>query len=190
MAKTILSISMSLDGFTAGQNISEDTPLGENGELLHKWLFSDSTDTDKQIVSERFENTGAVILGSRTYNTAIRKAWDGKSPFPFPAFVLVNAAPIMEVAGFTFVKEGITNALHKAKTAANSKNVLVMGGANVAQQFLSQNLLDEIHIQIAPVLLGKGTSLFGTLATPPPNLIKFNAIETKGATHLFFKVKK
>src|SRR5688572_29811616 len=135
MTKTIASITMSLDGFIAGQNISEDLPMGENGILLHRWIFDQHTETDKKILSDLVENSGAVILGSRTYNTAINIAWEGQSPFDVPAFVLIHADPVVEKPGFTFVRDGLRSALTQAQDVALGKNIWVMGGANVIQQF-------------------------------------------------------
>jgi dihydrofolate reductase len=190
MAKTVSSITISLDGFIAGQNISEDLPMGENGLLLHRWIFDDITELDKKILSDLVESSGAVILGSTTYNTAINGAWEGQSPFSVPSFVLVNRDPIVEKPGFTFVRNGLRSALSQAQVVAKEKNVWVMGGANVIQQFIYENLLDELHIHIAPMLLGKGTSLFSQSTPTNIALERFSTIETKGATHLFYRIRK
>src|SRR5690348_4184726 len=101
MTKTIASITMSLDGFIAGPNISDALPMGENGILLHRWIFDLQTDVDKKILGDLVEKSGAVILGSRTYNTAIEGAWGGQSPFNVPAFVLTNHDPLVTKPGFT-----------------------------------------------------------------------------------------
>jgi dihydrofolate reductase len=190
MAKTISSITMSLDGFIAGQNISQDLPMGENGLVLHRWIFDDITEVDKKNLSDLVESSGAVILGSTTYNTAINGAWEGQSPFNVPSFVLVNRDPIVEKPGFTFVRDGLRSALSQAQTVAKEKNVWIMGGANVIQQFIHENLLDELHIHIAPILLGKGTTLFSQSMPANIKLERFSTIETKGATHLFYRIKK
>jgi len=189
MSKNILSITMSLDGFIAGPNISKEFPLGENGLLLHQWIFDDSTDTDKKIITDLLDNTGAVIVGGSTYNTAIEDAWEIKSPFDAPAFVLTSKEPVMRVSGFEFIHNGIEDALLNAKAAAKEKNVWIMGGANIAQQYLLADLVDELQIHIAPILLGKGTLLFSSEGFQK-KLIKTNSIETKGASHLFYNVVK
>jgi len=75
MQKVIVSISISLDGFLAGSNISADNPLGDGGERVHKWMFVTKTPTDEKMLNELFENVGAVIPGGRTYKTAISKGW-------------------------------------------------------------------------------------------------------------------
>ncbi len=188
--KCIASITMSLDGFIAGQNISQDLPMGKNGILLHRWIFNDITEVDKKILSDLVESSGAVILGRTTYNTAINGAWSGQSPFDAPSFVLVNHDPIIEKPGFTFVRDGIRSALIQAQKVAEDKNIWIMGGANVIQQFIHENLLDELHVHIAPILLGKGTPLFSGSTPSNIALNQFNNIKTKGATHLFYKIEK
>jgi dihydrofolate reductase len=190
VTKTIASITMSLDGFIAGRNISEALPMGEDGILLHRWIFDQHTEVDKKILSDLVENSDAVILGSRTYNTAINVAWEGQSPFDVPAFVLINADPVVEKPGFTFVREGLQSALMQAQNVARGRNIWIMGGASVIQQFIRENLLDELHVHIAPILLGKGTSLFSTSGSPGLRLLRFNTIDTKGATHLFYEIVK
>lgn len=190
MTKTIASITMSLDGFIAGENISEDLPMGENGILLHRWIFDLHTEVDKKILSDLVENSGAVILGSRTYNTAINIAWESQSPFDVPAFVLINSDPVVEKPGFTFVRDGLRSALAQAQDVARGKNIWVMGGANVIQQFRQENLLDELHIHIAPILLGNGTPLFSASGTVDAALTRLNTIDTEGATHLFYRIMK
>jgi dihydrofolate reductase len=88
MSKTIVDLSMSLDGFTAGPSISSESPMGEGGEKLHEWLFSGKTDIDKKILEELVETSGVVILGRRTYDVGIGDPWGGASPFKVPAFVV------------------------------------------------------------------------------------------------------
>ncbi|ULQ51727.1 dihydrofolate reductase family protein [Flavihumibacter fluvii] len=186
MGKVFLSITMSLDGFTAGQVITQEHPMGLNGQLLHKWLFADKQKEDEEIASDMFNNCGAVILGSRTYNTAIDGVWESQSPFPVPALVL-SSKRLNVIKGFKVVNDGIQTALSEAKSIAKEKDILVMGGANVAQQFLEADLLDELHIHIAPILLGSGTRLFENATNRIIELTKIKVIETPGATHLFFK---
>jgi len=184
MGKVFLSITMSLDGFTAGQRITQENPMGLNGQLLHKWLFANKQKEDEEVATDMFKNCGAVILGSRTYTTAIDGVWESKSPFPVPALVL-SSKKINVTKGFIVVSDGIQTALSQAKSIAKEKDILVMGGASVAQQFLEADLLDEVHIHIAPILLGSGTRLFENNRTI--ELTKIKVIETAGATHLFLK---
>lgn len=186
MGKVFLSITMSLDGFTAGQAITQENPMGLNGQLLHKWLFANKQKEDEEIASDMFKNCGAVILGSRTYITAIDGVWKSQSPFPVPALIL-SSKKMNVIKGFTVVNDGIKTALSQARSIAKKKDILVMGGASVAQQFLQADLLDEIHIHIAPILLGSGTRLFEKENNKINELTKIKVIETSGATHLFLK---
>ncbi|MXV51918.1 dihydrofolate reductase [Pedobacter sp. HMF7647] len=187
MKKVILSITMSLDGFIAGPNVSKETPLGVNGLSLHHWIFGGKQKADGDTLSDLVDNCGAVITGSKTYKTAIDGAWEGESPFNVPAFIL-SSKPIDAVKGFDVVTDGIESALSKAKKVAGDKNVWIMGGANVAQQYFYSNLLDEFHLHIAPVILGSGTPLFKSDSAQNVNLKKESTIETPAATHLFFSV--
>jgi len=186
MGKVFLSITMSLDGFTAGEHITQENPMGENGQLLHKWLFADKQKEDEEVAIDTFKNCGAVILGSRTYITAIDGVWESQSPFPAPALIL-SSRKIDVAKGFAIVSDGIEAALAKAKSIAKEREILVMGGASVAQQFLSAGLLDEIHIHIAPILLGNGTLLFEERNNKMIELTKIKVVETPSATHLFLK---
>jgi dihydrofolate reductase len=186
MGIVFLSITMSLDGFTAGQMITQENPMGVNGQLLHRWLFANKQKEDEEVATNMFKNCGAVILGSRTYTTAIDGVWESQSPFPVPALVL-SSKKINVIQGFTVVNDGIQTALSQAKSIAKEKDVLVMGGASVAQQYLEAGLLDEVHIHIAPILLGSGTRLFEKENNRIIELTKINVIETPSATHLFLK---
>jgi len=177
---------MSLDGFTAGQIITQENPMGVNGQLLHRWLFANKQKEDEEVATNMFKNCGAVILGSRTYTTVIDGVWESQSPFPVPALVL-SSKKINVIQGFTVVNDGIQTALSQAKSIAKEKDVLVMGGASVAQQYLEAGLLDEVHIHIAPILLGSGTRLFEKENNRIIELTKINVIETPSATHLFLK---
>jgi len=190
MQKVILEITMSLDGFIAGDEVSKNNPMGNNGITLHDWIFNKKTDADDFLLKELFENCGAVIIGFRTYDTAIEDAWEGCSPFSVPAFVICHSIPNTNLEGFTFVTEGIETALSKAKAVAGEKNILVMGGANVIQQYLNSNLCDELNIHIAPIVLFRGTRLFDLNGINKIQLYKKKVIDTPGATHLYYDVIK
>jgi dihydrofolate reductase len=190
MGKVVLDITMSLDGFIAGPDISRENPLGKGGERLHNWLFKEKTKQDEVILNEVVETSGAVITGGRTYTTAIEDAWGGTSPFAVPAFVLSSKEPEIKVKGFTFCKDGIVDALSKSKKAAGDKNVWVMGGASTIQQFLKAGLFDEFHLHIVPVLFVRGTRLFDHIGAEQIELIRRKAITTPGATHFYFDKKE
>lgn len=188
MSKTVLDISMSLDGFIAGANISPQQPLGEGGIRLHDWFFGAKTPMDETIMNDLIASTGAVVLGGKTYKDAIDDEWGGKTPFHTPAFVLVHSLPQTIGDGFTFVTDGIESALEQAKATAGDKNVWLMGGANTLQQYLNAKLVDELHIHIAPLILGKGTRLFENVRAM--ELERTRLIETPAATHVHYLVMK
>jgi dihydrofolate reductase len=195
MAKVIFNMSMSLDGFIAGP--SDDV------ERLHDWLFSGNTPSayneffklSKQsatVFDELIKTTGAIIAGRRTYD--IVGGWGGSHPFHgVPLFVVSSDVPKEVPKGttpFTFVTDGIESAIRQAKAAAAKKNVYVLGGADVAQQCLRAGLLDEIAIDLVPVLLGDGIRLFEHLGTEPIELSRTRVVEAPGVTHLRFRVIK
>jgi len=131
-----------------------------------------------------------VIVGRRTYDVAIDEGWEGVSPFQVPAFVPSRDVPAAVVPGFTFVTDGIHSALTQATAIAGDKNVWVMGGATVAQQYLAAGLVDELRIHIAPVLFGAGTRLFEHIGSDRIELEPTEVIQTPDAIHLRYRVVK
>lgn len=190
MGKVILEMSISLDGFSAGPDISPEQPMGKAGDRLHHWQFDEKTQIDEEIISEIFATSGAVIVGGNTYHVAIDKAWGGVSPFPMPAFVVTQTIPERHVEGFTYVATGIDHALQSAKRSADEKNVWVMGGAKLSQSFIKAGLVDELHIHLIPVILGSGTRLFENIGMEHIELVRTELVGTTGATHIFFRVVK
>jgi dihydrofolate reductase len=190
MAKVIFDISMSLDGFIAGPNINPQNPMGDGGMRLHDWLFSNPTDTDKKNLEETVETSGAVIVGGRTYHDAIEDAWGGCTPFQVPAFVLTHRVPDKLIEGFIFVTDGIESAIAQANAVAAGKNIWIMGGANIAQQYIKAKIPDELHIHLVPVLLGGGTRLFDNTGSKQIELEKTGLIESPAVTHIKFRVVK
>jgi dihydrofolate reductase len=160
MGKVIAEITMSLDGFIAGPGINNKNPMGIKGQRLHEWIFNKSTDTDKAMIAEPMNRSGAVITGNHTYTTAIDDAWAGASPFDAPAFVICHVAPSKKVRGFLYVTSGIQETLALARQTAAEKNIWITGGANIIQQYLAAGLIEELHLHIAPILLMQGTRLF------------------------------
>jgi dihydrofolate reductase len=186
----VLEISMSLDGFTAGPNVSIDNPMGDGGERLHDWLFGAKTMADTGVIADLLDHLGAVILGRRTYDLG-EGPWGDDPPFPVPCFVLTHRTrpPVVKKGTtVTFLGQGIDAALALAKQAAGDKNVLIMGGATVARQYMKARLLDELHIHVAHQLLGGGDRLFEDVGSLP--LHKVKVVESTTVTHLKFRVLK
>ena len=191
MGKVTLSMSMSLDGFIAGPNVDVELPMGKGGLRLHDWLFNSSTsEVDAAVEREIFAATGAVILGRRTFDVGVQEWRD--TPFPVPCFVLTHrprAVLVKKSGTFTFVSDGIESALQQAQAVAAEKNISLMG-ADVAQQFLKAGLLDEIQINLVPVLLGDGVRLFDHLDIEPMELEKTKVLDSPAVTHLSLRVVK
>jgi dihydrofolate reductase len=203
MGKVILDITMSLDGFIAGPNDGPERPLGEGGERLFAWYFSGDTDFEMPSgtmtfkvspasaeVLQEVHTVGALVTGRRTFDIA--NAWGGRHPVDVPVFVVTHMVPqewVYEGSPFTFVTDGVESAVEKAKEVAGDKNIGV-GAASIAQQCIQARLLDELHIHLAPVLLGDGIRLFDHLGTEPIELESMRVVETPGVTHLRFRVVK
>lgn len=191
MGRVVVDKSMSLDGFVTGPNVSVEHPMGEGGERLHEWLFRNSaTDADRAVSREMHETTGAVVLGRRIFDAGVGE-W-GDTPFPVPCFVVTHRTQddLVQKSGvFSFITDGIDRALQRARDAAGEKNVRLMG-ADITQQFLRAGLVDEIQINLVPVLLGEGTRLFEHLSGRRIELEQTRVFESCGVTHLKFRVVK
>ena len=174
MAKVIVALTMSLDGFIAGPNQSRENPLGEGGMALHEWAFAarGGQDAEAGYANLWSKNVGAVVMGRNMFGP-IRGEWGDEQwngwwgddpPYHTPVFVLTHHArePVAMQGGttFHFVTEGIEAALELATTAADGKDVSLGGGASTARQYLRAGLVDEMAIHVSPVLLGRGERLF------------------------------
>jgi dihydrofolate reductase len=203
-------ISVSLDGFVAGPNPSEENPLGEGGEQLHEWVIKlaawrrphglegGEINASSTVVQGTLENVGATIMGRNMFGGGPGPwgddPWDGwwgdDPPFHHPVFVLTHhERERLEKEGgnsFTFVTDGIESALEQAKRAAGGKDVALAGGAEVAQQYLAAGLIDELLLNLVPVLLGSGTRLFEN-APADIGLEQVRVVEAPGVAHLIYR---
>jgi dihydrofolate reductase len=194
VGKVITGFSMSLDGFIAGPE--------DDVQRLFAWYSSGDTDyhmpsgrmvvkvspASAEVIQDLNQTTGAIVSGRRLFDVA--GAWAGRHPLDVPVFVVTHTVPqewVKEGSPFTFVTDGVASAVEKAKVVAGDKNVGV-GGANIARQCLEAGLLDEIQIDLVPVLLGKGIRLFDHLGTEPIDLERIRVVEAPGVTHLRFRV--
>jgi dihydrofolate reductase len=197
MGNVIAYMSMSLDGFIAGPNDDVDQvfswsnagdteyrPPGGSEEEVFK-VAPASAD----FMRETWPDFGAVIVGRRTFD--LSQAWGGKPPLGLPHIVVTHHPPaewVKDDSPFTFVTDGVASAVQRAKQAAGGKHV-TMSGASVIQQCLNTGLLDEIHIDLVPVLLGAGIRMLDNLdATRPRGLEITRVVEGRGVTHLRFRV--
>jgi dihydrofolate reductase len=186
-------MSMSLDGFITGPNVSMNNPMGDSGEKLHDWMFSGKTESEAVKFQERiFKTTGAVVTGRRMFDLGV-EPWGDNPVFHAPVFVLSHrpTEKVIKQGGttYTFVTDGAEGALQQAKAAADNKDILVIGGANVIQQFIKAGWLDEIEIHLIPILLGEGIRLFDQL-DKPIELERIQVIEAPDVTHLKFRIVK
>ena len=184
--------SISIDGYGAGPDQALERPMGTGGMALHQWVFGTKTfqkmhgdpnaegrgGVDDDFAARGFENLGAWILGRNMFGP-IRGAWKkdeewkgwwgNNPPYHVPVFVLTHhARPSLEMEGgttFHFVTEGMNVALERAKEAARGKDVRIGGGAATVRQYLSAGLIDELHLVISPVLLGRGEHLLAGIDT-------------------------
>jgi dihydrofolate reductase len=194
--------STSLDGFIAGPNDGPEAPMGEGGERLLAWysggdteyrlpgtemVFKVSPQTAEYLRKTR-TMTGALVAGRRTFD--LTNGWGGKHPLDVPVFVVTHTVPqdwVYEGSPFTFVGDGLESAVAQAKAIAGDKDVGVIG-ASLVQQCIRAGLLDEIALDLVPVLLGEGVRLLDHLDTEPIELQSTQVIEGAGVTHLTFRV--
>ena len=193
MSKVYCEISMSLDGFTTGPNVRIGNGMGDGGERLHDWMFDAKTDADAKLVDERYATTGAVVLGKGMFDVGF-EPWGDPPPFGMPVFVVTHEAreplPMQGGTTYTFVTSGIEAALELARAAAGDKNVGIWGGANIIRQYLKAALLDEMQIDLIPIVFGDGVRLFEGLDPEEIELRKTSSIDTPAATHFRFEVVK
>jgi len=200
MSKVILDISMSLDGFITGSNDDQKQPLGDGGEAIQSWLFSGDQSSyyndffklssiNREVFDESIPTTGAMIVGRRTFD--IVNGWGGSHPIQgVPIFVVTHEAPKTYLEGdtrFTFVTDGIESAVRQAKEVSNGKNVSI-GTASIGKQCIQAQLLDEMHLHIAPVLLGKGIRLFDQIGTKFIKLQSEKVVDGSDVIHLRYRL--
>lgn len=180
MGQVILDMSMSLDGYISPEN--------EEDGALHHWYFA-ANGQNTEIIEESINTSGATIMGRNTYNLGDKFNGFVDTPYRIPHFVVTHHQPEQAAKGtiqFTFVTDGIESALQQAKAAAGDKNVVIGGGANIAQQYLKAGLVDTIEIHLVPILLGAGIRLFEQAGQI--ELKKTRVIDTPDVTHLQFRV--
>jgi dihydrofolate reductase len=191
-------MSMSLDGFIAGPNEGPDNGLGDGGDRLHEWLWTDPgadreavaaglTGVNGQVMGEAMA-TGAVVAGRGTFEPA--GGWGGDHHDGVPIFILSRREPDGETGRWplvTYVND-VSTAMSEAKRAAGDKNVLVHG-AGTAQLALAAGVLDELEIHLVPVLLGQGRRLFDNLNPEHIELERTRILQGEaGVVHMHYRV--
>jgi dihydrofolate reductase len=203
MTRIIADISVSLDGFVTGPDPGPDNGLGEGGEALHTWAFSDDPD-DRRILAEGTTRSGTVVLGRRLFDVVDGPGgWNDETGYGAgevgkPAFVVVTSSPPESVRladlDWTFVTTGLADAVTAARQRAEEVSsdrgadldVVLMGGGATVGSALVAGLVDTLSLHLAPVVLGAGTPLFrgGTSRT----LVQWGVTATSTATHLIYDV--
>ena len=195
MGKVTVEFTMSLDGFVA-------KPNDEVGPLFG-WYFSGDTDfqvsgapkfkissASAKLLRETWGAIGAIVTGRRDFD--VSNAWGGTPVLGVPTFIVTHHIPqewAHEGSPFTFVTDGVESAIQKARAIAGDKDINI-GGTQIVQQCLQAGLVDEIQIDLVPILLGEGIRLFDHLGPDPIALENIGVIEGKGVTHLRFRVEK
>lgn len=200
MGATVLSMSMSLDGFIAGPN-GPGNGLGDGGDRLHRWVLSGEDGGARGVpglvsgginglIIEESMATGAVVAGRGTFEPA--GGWGGDHHDGVPIFVLSRHPPGIDIGSWPLVTylDDVETAMSRARQAAGAKNVLVHGAA-VAQLALAAGVLDELELHVVPVLLGHGRRLFDGPATGAVELERTRVLEGEGGvTHLHYRVTR
>jgi dihydrofolate reductase len=203
--------AVSIDGYGAGPNQDLQNPLGVGGLALHEWVFGTrtfqqmlgrdggTTGIDDAFAARGFDNIGAWILGRNMFGPIrgpwLDESWKGwwgdNPPYHAPVFVLTNhaRASIAMDGGttFHFVTDGIHAALQRAVEAAGDRDIRLGGGVDTIRQYLRAGLVDEMHLAIAPALLGSGEPLLAGLDLPRLGYRCAEHVPTPGATHVVLK---
>ena len=208
----VASFSVSLDGYGAGPKQDLEHPLGIGGHEVHNWVFptrtfqsmhvgtgEGTTGIDDDFAAAGFVNIGAWILGRNMFGP-VRGPWPDESwkgwwgvnpPYHVPVFVLTHhARATLEMEGgtvFHFVTGGIHEALERAREAAGGRDVRIGGGAATIRQYLREGLIDELHLAIAPVLLGSGEPLFEGLDLRALGYRVIEQVASEKATHVVLR---
>jgi dihydrofolate reductase len=207
----VAGFSVSIDGYGAGPSQDIDHPLGIRGMELHRWMLKTrmfqkmlgkgggTTDVDNDFAERSVENVGAWIMGRNMFGP-VRGPWPDESwkgwwgdnpPYHCPVYVLTHHArsPIKMAGGttFYFVTEGIESALKQARQAPGGKGIRIGGGVSVIRQYLQARSVDEMHLAIAPVLLGSGENLFSGIDLPELGFSCSEHVAGADALHVVLK---
>ena len=205
----VQAFSVSIDGYGAGPDQSLQNPLGVGGMALHEWAFptrtfqrmvfgkaEGGTGIDEDFAARSFANVGAWILGRNMFGPVRgpwpddewKGWWGDEPPYHVPVFVLTHhpRAPIEMQGGttFHFVTDGIHAALERARAAALGKDVRVGGGVQTVREYLTAGLIDEMHLAMSPVLLGRGEALFTGIDLTALGFRCSEHVASPNATHL------
>jgi dihydrofolate reductase len=213
MTAVFLELTMSLDGFVAGPNPTLEEPLGVGGERLHEWMTATQAwrerhgeaggeaTPESEMVERELARQGALVMGRQMFgggegpwgDDPWQGWWGDDPPFHQQVFVVTHHArePLAKSdTTYNFVTDGVESAIEQARAAAaeRGRDVIVAGGASIAQQALRAGLLDELFLHVSPVLLGGGRRLFDEGGPLSLGLEQTEVIESPRATHLRYRV--
>jgi dihydrofolate reductase len=196
MAFVYASLSVSADGFVAGDDLTADKPLGGGqADQLHRWMFE--TPDENRAELDAIIDADAFIMGRNMFGP-IRGQWDmswqgwwgDEPPYHKPVFVLTHHAredlPMAGGTTFHFVTGGIHEALDQARKATGDGRIAIAGGAATVNQFLAAGLIDELTLQVVPVTIGSGQRLFE--GVPPLRLEQISSRPASLVTHIRYRV--
>lgn len=208
----VRSFSISIDGYGAGPNQDLENPLGVRGPELMAWFFptrlwrsmqgqgdDGETGVDNQLAEQGFDGIGAWILGRNMFgpvrgpwpDDSWKGWWGDEPPYHTPVFVLTHhpRAPLRMAGGteFHFVTEGIHAALQQARAAAGGRDVRLGGGVVTVRQYLRAGLVDELHLAMSPVLLGRGEHLLHDIDLHALGYECARSVAGERATHIFLR---
>lgn len=204
MTRIIADISVSLDGFVTGPDPGPANGLGDGGEGLHTWAFSEDPE-DGRVLREAAARSGAVVMGRRLFDVVDGPwGWDDETGYGAREaarpgfFVLTGSAPAavrLTDLDWTFVTTGLADAVAAARRHAEAESaragtdldVVVMGGGATVASAVDAGLVDELTLHLSPVVLGSGTPLFS--AGVPRTLVQRRVVPTSTATHLTYDVR-
>ncbi|MGH3879697.1 MAG: dihydrofolate reductase family protein [Actinophytocola sp.] len=192
MSKVVAHMSMSLDGYVADPSDGCEELFGwyGNGEVEvpsndPRWTFHVSA-ASAPMLREAFDGCGALVCGRRLFDHT--KGWGGNHPTGAPLFVVTHRPIVDWPHPVTFVTDGVASAIEQAKQVAGDK-VIAAASTTVVQQCLDLDLLDEIQVNLVPVLMGEGIPFFPNLTRTPVRLTDPEVIAGKGVTHLRYQVE-
>ena len=212
MTKVRSNIAVSLDGYVAGPNQTEEQGLGEGGDQLHEWAFQlkvfneihgregGEVNESDAVLRETFTNVGARVMGRNMFgggpgpwdeDDPWNGWWGDEPPFGTPVYVLTHheREPLEFENGtvFHFVTDGIESALEQARATAGEEDIHLPGGAETINEYLAAGEVDELLLHVVPVLLGDGARLFEGVG-PDVALEQLQAVEAPGVTHVKYRV--
>jgi len=213
MSKVVVqAFGLSLDGFSAGTDQSLENPLGVRGPELMEWFFptktfidqhggggGGETGIDDSFAAESMSGKGAWILGRNMFGPVRgpwpddewKGWWGDEPPYHVPTFVLTHheRSPLVMKGGttFHFITDGIHSALEQAKAAAGDRDIRIGGGTETVRQYLQAGLIDELHLALRPVILGRGEPLFAGLDLRELGYQVEKMVPGERAVHMFVK---